>query len=116
MSWFNWFRNRRKGRQVPEGGASDPAGRVRAVQLALNMSGQPVRNSGVMDRQTRRAIQLFQRSVGLTETGRLDQPTVDQLKAKAGRGRGNPKPGRRGDENRPVGSGGKSLGNEKETH
>lgn len=114
MNLFNWFRNRRKENKVPLAGPAETTRRVRAVQLALTRAGHPVRNTGLMDQQTRRAIQLFQRSVGLTDTGLLDQRTVDKLKARAAHKRGNPKPGRRMADNRPVSPGFKSIGNEKE--
>ncbi len=53
---------------------------VLAVQRALFQRGvletQP---SGVFDGQTREALQQFQRQEGLTETGRIDQPTIEKL-------------------------------------
>lgn len=53
---------------------------VRDAQIALRDAGyEPGRIDGVMGPTTQAAIREFQASYGLPQTGRLDQPTQQQL-------------------------------------
>jgi hypothetical protein len=58
---------------------------MKAVQQRLNRLGFNAGEvDGLLGNNTKRAIRAFQRSEGLTQTGRLDTTTIELLKARAG--------------------------------
>lgn len=65
--------------------ASTPGGQVRAAQEALTKLGfGDLKIDGQMGRNTRRAIEAFERAQGLSVTGELGATTVQALEAKSG--------------------------------
>jgi peptidoglycan hydrolase-like protein with peptidoglycan-binding domain len=52
---------------------------VKAVQEALIKDGAKIKADGIMGRQTRSALQSFQKQNGLKVTGKADQETLKKL-------------------------------------
>jgi peptidoglycan hydrolase-like protein with peptidoglycan-binding domain len=59
--------------------------RIRAAQRALTQQGHSLTVSGIMDASTTQAIRKFQVDENLTETGTLNQETLDALQINEGR-------------------------------